>query len=151
MPAFITRPAKPTDVPAIHGLIREIAIFENLEHEFVGTVAELEESLFGEKPVAEALVAVLNDRVVGYAIFIENFSTFLCRKGIWLEDLFVTETHRKSGIGKALLEAVRQIAIDRNAGRYEWCVLDWNQNAIDFYERAGAEVLPDWRIVRTVL
>lgn len=151
------RPAVAEDAEAIHFLIREIAAFEHLEDEFVGTVDELRTSLFlDEPPGADCLVAVdsrvsENAGVIGYAIFFNSYSTFLCKTGLWLEDLYVREAHRGSGVGKALLEAVRNVAVQRNAGRYEWCVLDWNQHAIDFYERAGAKVLPDWRIVRTVL
>ena len=151
------RPAASADAEGIHFLIGEIAVFEKLEHEFVGSVEDLRRSLFQtDPPGAECLVAVdptepENGGIVGYAIFFRTYSTFLCQTGLWLEDLYVREAHRGTGLGKRLLEAVRQIAIDRNAGRYEWCVLDWNQHAIDFYERAGATVLPEWRIVRTAL
>ncbi|MGC4089944.1 MAG: GNAT family N-acetyltransferase [Polyangiaceae bacterium] len=132
-------------------LIKELSRFEHLEHKVTGSVAALAEHLFGPKPVAEALVAERAERTIGFALFFTTYSTFLTRPGIYLEDLFVLESERGSGVGKALLGAVRDVAVLRGAGRFEWSVLDWNENAIAFYERFGAKVLPDWRICRIEL
>ncbi|MDF1814802.1 MAG: GNAT family N-acetyltransferase [Verrucomicrobiales bacterium] len=143
------RPATKGDIPQILEMVRELAVFENLEPALVATVEDYEASLFGSNRAAEALIAELSDGTpVGYAIFFTTFSTFIGRPGIWLEDIYVRQEYRGNGSGKLLLKEVAKIARDRNAGRYEWCVLDWNQNAIDFYDRAGAEILDEWRIVR---
>lgn len=147
-PATI-RPANPEDVPAIHAMILELAVFEKLEHEFVATVEDLTASFFGDEPAAESLVAEIEPGApIGYAIFFKTFSTFLAKPGLWLEDLYVKPEHRGKGIGKALLLAVGDIARERGSGRYEWNVLDWNQRAIEVYEKAGARILHDWRVVR---
>jgi GNAT superfamily N-acetyltransferase len=146
------RPARPGDEHHLFRLIGELARFEKLEQRVTGSAASLAEHLFGERPVAEALVAELTSgEMVGFALCFTSYSTFLTRPGLYLEDLFVLEAHRKRGIGKALLDAVRELAVARGAGRLEWSVLDWNQDAIDFYRRAGASVLPDWRICRIEL
>lgn len=145
------RPARRGDEQTLFELVGELARFERLEHKVTGSAAELGEHLFGERPVAEALLAESNGSAVGFALFFTTYSTFLTRPGVYLEDLFVLESHRKSGIGKALLEAVREVARARGAGRLEWSVLDWNENAIAFYERFGATVMPDWRICRVEL
>ena len=147
-PAFLLRAAEPRDVPAIVGLIRELAEFENLSHLVQVTPETLHPHLFGDKPVAEALVAEVGGAVGAFALFFTNFSTFLARPGLYLEDLYVQPTLRGSGIGKALLERLGAIAVERGCGRFEWSVLDWNENAIRFYEKMGASVLPDWRICR---
>lgn len=142
------RPAAPGDVPAMLTLMRELAEFERLTHLFVATEQALCEALFGVRPTVEALVAERGGRIVGYALFFHNFSTFLSRRGLYLEDLYVQPTLRGSGLGTALLRQVAAIAVERQCGRFEWSVLDWNQRAIDFYTKMGAAVLPDWRIVR---
>jgi hypothetical protein len=142
------RPARPGDEDHIFLLITELARFESLEHQLEGGPRQLAEALFGHAPAAEALVAEHEGQIVGYAIFFTTFSTFLTRPGIWLEDLFVTESERGRGTGKALLGAVGALAKRRGAGRFEWSVLDWNQHAISFYQRLGATLMPDWRICR---
>jgi GNAT superfamily N-acetyltransferase len=146
--AFTLRAAAPTDTAAIVGLIRELAAFEQLEHLVQVTPASLQPHLFGPKPVAEAVVAEVAGTVVGFALFFTNFSTFLGQTGLYLEDLYVQPQHRGAGLGKALLQHLGALALQRGCGRFEWSVLDWNQNAIDFYQRMGAAVLPDWRICR---
>jgi GNAT superfamily N-acetyltransferase len=142
------RPATPQDLGDLLAMIRELAEFERLSHLLIATEADFHESLFGEKPAAEALIGEIGGVTAGYAIYFSTFSTFVGRAGIWLEDLYVRPGHRGRGLGKALLKAVGRIAHERGAGRYEWTVLDWNTNAIDLYERAGGEILPEWRIVR---
>ncbi|MEA5523363.1 GNAT family N-acetyltransferase [Limnoraphis robusta] len=143
-----TRPAKRGDVERIFSLIQELADFERLSHEFQGNVNDLEEHLFGTKPYLHAIVAELKSEVVGYALFFYNYSTFLTKPGIYLEDLYVLPHHRKKGIGKSLLSAVAQRGKEIGAGRFEWSVLDWNEQAIRFYKSMGAKILPDWRICR---
>lgn len=147
-PATTLRPAEPRDVPAIVGLIRELAEFERLTHLLQVTPESLQPHLFGPRPVAEALVAEVDGQVVAFALFFTNFSTFLARPGLYLEDLYVQPAHRRSGLGRALLQRLGAIAVERGYGRFEWSVLDWNDNAIRFYENMGATVLPDWRICR---
>ena len=142
------RPAAPADAEAIVGLIQELAAFEKLSHLVVVTPDLLRPQLFGEKPAAEALVAELDGSVVAFALFFTNFSTFLGRPGLYLEDLYVQPAHRGSGLGKALLQRLGALAVERGCGRFEWSVLDWNENAIRFYEKMGATVMPDWRICR---
>lgn len=142
------RPAQPEDIPALLGMIQELADFENLSDQVIATEADYQESLFGKKPAAQALIAKVDDEIAGYAIFFRTFSTFIGKAGLWLEDLYVKPDFRKNGIGKKLLRCGAEIAHDENAGRYEWSVLDWNKNAIDLYEKAGGEILEEWRIVR---
>ncbi|MEM9017326.1 MAG: GNAT family N-acetyltransferase [Verrucomicrobiota bacterium] len=142
------RQATPEDVGSILGMVRELAEFEELGDEVVATEEDFEDSLFGESPAAEALLAERGGKAVGYAIFFSTFSTFVGKAGIWLEDLYVKPDHRKGGIGKALLKAVGAIAEERGAGRYEWSVLDWNSNAIQLYRKMGGDIMDDWRIVR---
>jgi GNAT superfamily N-acetyltransferase len=141
-------PAQPSDVPAIAAMIRALADYEKLAHLCVGTERELRDALFGARPDAEVLIARVRGAPAGFALFFHTFSTFLARRGLWLEDLFVYPEHRGIGLGKALLRAVARIAIERRCGRFEWAVLDWNTPAIRFYETLGATVMPDWRIVR---
>jgi GNAT superfamily N-acetyltransferase len=142
------RPASPDDLPAVVGLIRELAEFEHLAHLVVVTPESLHPHLFGPRPAAEAVVAEVQGQVVGFALFFTNFSTFLGRPGLYLEDLYVQPAHRGRGLGKALLQHLGALAVDRGCGRFEWSVLDWNENAIRFYEKMGATVMPDWRICR---
>ena len=145
---FTLRPAVPADLHAIVGLIRELADFEHLSHLVVVTPESLQPHLFGDKPAAEAVVAEVQGRVVAFALFFTNFSTFLGRPGLYLEDLYVQPAHRGAGLGKALLQHLGAMAVERGCGRFEWSVLDWNENAIRFYEKMGATVMPDWRICR---
>jgi len=157
MPSFSIRPAVAGDQQALFDLIRALARFERLEDGVIGSARELGQHLFGGdptaggRPFAEALLAEQDGAAVGFALFFTNYSTFLTRPGIYLEDLFVLESHRRQGVGRALLSAVRRIAEERGAGRLEWAVLDWNAGAIDFYRRIGADVMPDWRICRVRL
>ncbi len=146
--AFALRAAEPRDLPAITSLIAELAEYEHLTHLMRATPETLAPHLFGDPPVAEAVVAEVDDRVVGFALFFTNFSTFLAKPGLYLEDLYVQPAFRSLGLGKALLEHLGALAVERDCGRFEWSVLDWNQSAIDFYERMGASVMPDWRICR---
>lgn len=142
------REAHPDDVTTILELVQELADFEKLGDEMIATEADYQESLFGEKPAAEALVAELKGQIIGYAIFFSTFSTFIGRAGLWLEDLYVRPEFRRLGIGRKLLKAGGEMASLRGSGRYEWCVLDWNQNAIDLYEQMGGKIMKEWRIVR---
>ena len=142
------RPAAPADLAAIVSLIRELADFEELTHLVVVTPQSLAPHLFGERPVAEAVVGEVDGKVVAFALFFTNFSTFLGRPGLYLEDLYVQPAHRGTGLGKALLQHLASLAVSRGCGRFEWSVLDWNQRAIDFYQKMGATVMPDWRICR---
>ena len=142
------RPATPADVGAIFALMHELAEFEKLTHLFVATEDGVHDALFGARTSSEALVAEADGRIVGYALFFHNYSTFLGRRGLYLEDLYVQPTQRGSGLGTSMLRRLAALAVERQCGRFEWSVLDWNQPAIDFYEKLGATVLPDWRIVR---
>jgi GNAT superfamily N-acetyltransferase len=145
---FDILPARREDVPIVHALIRALADFERLAHLCVATEADLDAALFGARPVAEVLIAWKGDVPAAFALFFHNFSTFLGRPGLWLEDLFVQPSYRRQGCAKALLRTLAGIARDRGCGRFEWAVLDWNVAAIDFYRALGATVLPDWRISR---
>jgi GNAT superfamily N-acetyltransferase len=144
----VIRDATPLDVGPMISLMRELAEYEKLTHLFVATEASLHEALFAARPAAEALVAQRDGQVVGYALYFHNFSTFLSRRGLYLEDLYVQRALRGSGLGTALLRRLAAIALERQCGRFEWSVLDWNQTAIDFYTKMGATVMPEWRIVR---
>ena len=142
------RAAEPRDVPAIVGLIRELADFEHLSHQVQVTPSSLQPQLFGPHPAAESVVAEQGGQVVGFALFFTNFSTFLGKPGLYLEDLYVQPAFRGSGVGAALLKHLAALARQRDYGRFEWSVLDWNVDAIGFYERMGATLLPEWRICR---
>ena len=154
--AFTLRPAELRDVAPIVALIRELAEFEKLTHLLQVTPEKLRPHLFGEKPVAEALVGELaaeglaegESPIVAFALFFTNFSTFLARPGLYLEDLFVEPEHRGAGIGRDLLQKLAAIAVERECGRLEWAVLDWNEPAIRFYERLGAKPNADWTVYR---
>lgn len=145
---FRIEPARPCDTTALLSLIGALAEYEKLTHLVVGTEAQLREELFGARPVIEAVVGWEGERPVGFALYFHNFSTFLARRGLYLEDLFVVPQARGRGYGKALMRHVARVAVERECGRFEWTVLDWNQPAIDFYRSLGAEVLPDWRVCR---
>jgi GNAT superfamily N-acetyltransferase len=145
------RPAEPRDVPVIGALIRELARYEKLENEAVATEEQIRDSLFGHTPPhAEVLVVEPPDagRVVGFALFFHNYSTFLGRRGLYLEDLFVLPDWREQGYGTALLRALARVALDRKCGRLEWSVLTWNEPALRFYEGLGAKLMVEWRICR---
>jgi GNAT superfamily N-acetyltransferase len=142
------RPAEARDAEAIVGLVTELAEFEKLTHQLELTAERLQRHLFGARPAAEAVVAEVDGTVVAYAIFFTNFSTFLAKPGLYLEDLYVQPRHRGAGLGKALLRHLGAIAVERDYGRFEWTVLDWNEPAIRFYQRMGAALLPEWRICR---
>lgn len=148
MKDFALRAAGRADVPEILRLIGELAEYEKLAHMAVGTRPALELALFGARPAAEAMVAERAGRIVGFSLYFTTFSTFLCRPGLYLEDLFVEPAHRGVGIGKALLAALAALAVERDCGRLEWRVLDWNEPSIRFYESLGAQRLPEWQLVR---
>ena len=147
---FLIRAAAPADVAELLRLIHALAVYEKLEHLAVGTPPQLHEALFGPRPVCEALVAEVEGRAVGFALYFTTFSTFLCKPGIYLEDVFVEPEHRGAGIGKALLRRLAALCIERGCGRFEWRVLDWNAPSIRFYEGLGATVMPEWHLVRMV-
>jgi GNAT superfamily N-acetyltransferase len=136
------------DVPLIADLIRGLARYEKLEHEVTMTEEKLTDSLFGERRYAETLIAEDDRQPVGFALFFHNFSTFLAQPGIYLEDLFVIPEQRGRGVGRALLERLAQVAVDRGCARLEWAVLNWNQDAIRFYERLGAKPNSEWTVYR---
>lgn len=147
-PSYAIRPATPADIPQLVSLIEELAEFENLTHLLALSADKLHPHLFGDKPVVEALIGEIEGETVGFALFFTNFSTFLAKPGLYLEDLYVRPAHRGSGLGKGILTRLAQIALERDYGRFEWSVLEWNETAIRFYERMGATLLPDWRICR---
>ncbi|MGK0189742.1 MAG: GNAT superfamily N-acetyltransferase [Verrucomicrobiales bacterium] len=140
------RPATQNDATAIHSLICELADYEKMSADVVSTPEMIAQSLANGE--AETLIAEVNDEAVGCALFFYNYSTFLGRQGIYLEDLYVQPAHRSDGIGKALLLNVAKIARDRGCQRMDWSVLDWNQPAIDFYESIGAKIQREWLLVR---
>ena len=142
-PATI-RFARESDLPVILGFIRSLAVYERLLDEVEADEDRLRQHLFGERPAAEVLLAEVDGTPAGFALFFQNFSTFLARPGLYLEDLFVEPPYRQQGIGKALLRELARIAVERDYGRLEWSVLDWNSPAIGFYEKMGARILRDW-------
>lgn len=148
MPNFTIRGACRGDVPTILGLIRELADFEKLSHLMVADEALLADALFGQQPACECLLGEEDGAVVAFALFFHNFSTFLGRRGLYLEDLYVQPAHRARGHAQALLKELARIAVNRGCGRFEWSVLDWNEDAIRFYRKMGADMMPDWRICR---
>ncbi|HEY1685325.1 MAG TPA: GNAT family N-acetyltransferase [Tepidisphaeraceae bacterium] len=139
---------KESEIPELLALVFELAIYEKITDWFVATEDSYRESLFGPNAVAEALLARADDKAIGYAIFFENFSSFIGRRGIFLEDIYVQPAHRGKGVGKKMLLTVAEIAKERNCGRLEWTVLNWNKPAIDFYESIGAEAMKEWTIYR---
>ena len=145
---FEIRPACVADVPIILKLIRDLATYERAPNEVTATEEQLVDVLFGEKPVAEVLLAFENETPVGFAVFFHNFSTWLGRPGLYLEDLFVKPEKRGKGYGHALLVDLAKIARDRGCGRMEWAVLDWNDPAIQFYRALGAKPLDEWTVFR---
>jgi GNAT superfamily N-acetyltransferase len=148
MRQFEVRSATAEDVPLILDLIRELAEYEELSHEVVATEDSLLEGLFGDRPIAEVLVAEQGEEAAGFALFFHNFSTFLGKPGIYLEDLYVRPRFRRTGIGKAMLAYLARLAKERGCGRLEWSVLDWNEPSIRFYESLGAVAMDDWTVHR---
>ncbi len=145
---ILIRSATEKDVPAILSLIKELANYEKLSDQVIATEDELKKVLFGENNFVEILVAEYEEQITGQALFFKNFSTFLGKPGIYLEDLYVKPEMRNKGIGKALLDKIISLAKERNYGRVEWAVLDWNESAIEFYEKIGAKKLDEWKIFR---
>jgi len=142
------RPSRPNDVPALMSLIRALARYEKLEHEVVGTEEDLREQMFGARPGIEGLVVEDGGILVAFALFFHTFSTFLCKRGLYLEDLFVLPEHRRRGHGTALLRALARVAAERRCGRFEWAVLDWNEPAKRLYRAMGATEMSEWRVMR---
>ncbi len=142
------RAATPADVALILQFIRELAEYEKLAHQVVATEADIRESLFGARPAAECLIAESRGKPAGFALFFHNFSTFLGKPGLYLEDLYVKPELRGQGVGRKLLAHLAQLTLTRGCGRFEWAVLDWNAPAIRFYGSIGARMLDDWRINR---
>jgi GNAT superfamily N-acetyltransferase len=145
---FKITPITPPEVPLLLELIRELARFEKLEHEVEGTPELFHDALFGTKPAAGAFLAYSDAEPAAYAIYYFTFSTFVGRPGIWLEDLYVRPPFRKRGLGRRLMEAVAQVGVERNCGRYEWMALDWNENALEVYRRMGAREMSEWVLLR---
>jgi GNAT superfamily N-acetyltransferase len=147
-PEFQIRPAGVEDVPIILKLIRDLATYERAPHEVTATEEQLVDVLFGEKPAAEVLLAFEGESAVGFAVYFYNFSTWLGRSGLYLEDLFVKPEKRGKGYGRALLVELAKIALERGCGRMEWAVLDWNEPAIKFYRSLGAQPMDEWTVFR---
>jgi GNAT superfamily N-acetyltransferase len=148
MELFTINPATESDVPALLGLIRELAEFERLAHELEVTADSLRGALFGPQPAAAALLARVAQEPAGYAVYFRTFSTFVGRPGIFLDDFYVRPPFRKCGIGRALLQRVAKIGQELGGGRFEWITLRWNENAFRFYRRIGARVMDDWALLR---
>jgi len=145
---FTLRTATPADLSTILACIRGLAEYERLAHECIATEALLRESLFGERPAAEVVLAFAGDEPAGFALWFQSYSTFLAKPGIYLEDLFVYPQHRGRGLGRTLLVHLARVARERGYGRVEWSVLDWNVDAIGFYRSLGAELMEDWKRCR---
>ncbi len=145
---FSIRPACIEDCGLILSFIRELADYEKLLHEVEADISSLENTLFGENPYAEVVIADYQDKAVGFALFFHNYSTFLGKPGLYLEDLYIRPTMRGRGFGKSLLAYLASLAVDRGCGRLEWWVLDWNKPAIDFYQSLGAQPMQDWTVNR---
>lgn len=146
--ALEIRPATPVDVPLVQQFIRDLAAYEKLSQEMVATAEELQASLFGPAPAAEALLGFSAGQPVAFAVFFHNFSTFLGRPGLYLEDLFVKPEHRGRGFGRAMLAHLARLARGRGCARFEWAVLDWNAPAIRFYQGLGAKAMDEWTVYR---
>lgn len=145
---FQIRPARVDDAPVILGLIRDLATYERAPDEVIATEEQLVDVLFGQRPAAEVLLAFEEQSAIGFAVYFYNFSTWLGRPGLYLEDLFVKPEKRGKGYGRALLVELAKIACDRGCGRMEWAVLDWNEPAIKFYRTLGAKPLDEWTVFR---
>ena len=147
-PLLSIRPATIDDVPLLRALIAELAEYERLADAAVATDDDLRAQLFGAQPAAEVLIGEVDGEAAGFALFFHNFSTFLGKRGLYLEDLFVRPAHRDSGLGKHLMAALARIAVQGDCGRFEWSVLDWNAAAIGFYRRIGAVGMDEWTVQR---
>lgn len=145
---FHIRSARRGDAPLILKFIRELAIYEKLAHEVTATERDIEINLFGARPTAECIIAEHDGTPIGFALYFHNFSTFLGKPGLYLEDLYVQPAFRGQGYGRKLLSHLAKLALDRGCGRFEWAVLDWNAPAIGFYKKLGANIMADWRINR---
>lgn len=148
MSSITIQPATEHDVPEIFAMICELAEFEKLSHEVESTEDDLRRALFGEQPLAEALIGLVEGEPAGFALFFTNYSTFAGKAGLYLEDLFVRPAHRGRGLGRRLIVSGAELAVARGCARYEWVVLDWNARAIGFYQTCGAEMHADWRKMR---
>ena len=148
MSKIIIRNARVNDCELIKSFIQQLADYEKLSDDMIATTEDLERTLFGDKPYAEVVIGELNGEAVGFALFFHNYSTFIGKPGIYLEDLFVVPAARGKKVGKALLVHLAKIAVERNCARFEWSVLDWNQPAIDFYRSIGAVGLEEWTVQR---
>ncbi|MEQ1859978.1 MAG: GNAT family N-acetyltransferase [Chthoniobacteraceae bacterium] len=148
MNGFSIRVATEDDASLVHAFIRELAEYEKLAHEMVASVEDLRRELFGAQPRAEVVFACEDGGAVGFALFFHNFSTFVGRPGLYVEDIFVRPAHRGKGYGRALMIHLAKLAHERGCGRFEWTVLDWNQPALDFYRSLGAEAKTEWIIQR---
>lgn len=138
------RKAVPADAATIHGFIVELAIYEEAEHEVKASIAEIESSIFSTDSPAKALICEIDGAAIGFAVYFYNFSTWQGKKGLYLEDLYISPKHRGLGAGKLLLRHLAKIAVEEGCGRFEWSVLDWNQPAIDFYQSVGAKPQAEW-------
>ena len=147
-PLLAIRPATIDDVPLIRQLVAELAAYERLADAAVATDADLREQLFGAHPAAEVLIGEVDGEAAGFALFFHNFSTFLGKRGLYLEDLFVRPAFRGAGLGRHLMAALARIAVQRDCGRFEWSVLDWNEPAIGFYRTLGAVGMDEWTVQR---
>jgi GNAT superfamily N-acetyltransferase len=141
-------PITPPEIPALLEMIRELAQFERLEHEMEATTESLHEALFGQNAVAGALLARSNGTFIGYAIYFFTFSSFLGRRGLWLDDVYVRPEFRHRGVGRRLIEAVARIGVEHQCGRFEWTALNWNRAALDVYQKMGARVMDEWVLLR---
>ena len=145
---FTINTVTPSDLPELLQQIHELARFEKLEHEVQSTVESLNEAFFGPTAAAGALLARHGNDPAGYAIYFFTFSSFVGRRGIWLEDVYVRPAYRQKGLGRRLIEAVARVGVERRCGRFEWMALNWNRTALDFYEKLGATQLNDWLVLR---
>lgn len=145
---FVIKPATKKDVPVILSFIQKLAAYERLSHEAVATVELLQRTLFGQRRTAEVAIGYLKNQPVGFVLFFHNFSTFIGKPGLYIEDLFVEENYRRRGFGGALLAHVAKLAVERDCGRVEWSVLDWNEPAISFYKKIGAVPMNEWTVFR---
>lgn len=148
IPGYEIRVATAADIPTILAFIKKLAEYEKMLQEVVATETLLRETLFGARPTAEVAIGYLDGTPAGFVLFFHNFSTFLGRPGLYIEDLFVEEKYRRRGFGGALLRYVARLAVERKCGRLEWSVLDWNQPAIDFYKKLGAFPMDEWTVFR---
>jgi GNAT superfamily N-acetyltransferase len=142
--SLVIRKAAPSDAAIIHGFIVELAVYEKAEDEVKASITEIESSIFSADSPAKALICELNGEAIGFAVYFYNYSTWQGKKGLYLEDLYVSLKHRGLGAGKFLLRHLAQIAVEEGCGRFEWSVLDWNQPAIDFYDSVGAKAQAEW-------